>query len=435
MKTRDVAVLAISFTVAMPAIAQVTPPAVLDPSDASLRLWLKSDTLVSAGLGEGDPIYQWVDQSQYGTVMAPRTESNPNGPIGGFPVEEAPHLRYVSINGNNIPSVRFDVSGDAFQTGDPNVDGSGARDRLYQTNNLAPDFDPLDIYDGSSLTTFVVFKPDFTTSTTGGSPEAHGWNAVFGKRGTNSSAYQFSIKNYTNFGNFVFVTYDANEQYHSLANPRPAENLWHVSSMTIVDNPGAADVDVLDILDDGSQSDMSKMVSLGVGKSNGDPLPFIANRNGSVPEPFGIGAFSQNCCGELERFSGNIAELIIFARTLTGQEYSDVEDYLDAKYFAAPPMGVPGDYNENEIVDAADYTVWRNDLGQSVTLANSNPSAATPNVVDQEDYDFWKLNFGNSGSAAAPGASVPEPATLLSLLLGMAGCAAPQFLPRRKFSK
>ena len=77
---------------------------------------------------------------------------------------------------------------------------------------------------------------------------------------------------------------------------------------------------------------------------------------------------------------------------------------------------LPGDYNGNGIVDAADYTVWRDHLGQSVTL----PNDTTPGSVTQADYDVWKSNFGNhSGSGSGASGAVPEPATLLMLLVGM----------------
>ena len=76
---------------------------------------------------------------------------------------------------------------------------------------------------------------------------------------------------------------------------------------------------------------------------------------------------------------------------------------------------LPGDYNGNGIVDAADYTVWRNGLGTTYTLA---------------DYDVWKAHFGmsagiGSGSGAAlPSAAllsptVPEPASAWLTLMGI----------------
>jgi hypothetical protein len=84
-----------------------------------------------------------------------------------------------------------------------------------------------------------------------------------------------------------------------------------------------------------------------------------------------------------------------------------------------------GDYNGNGIVDAADFTVWRDLLGQSITLPGERPDAMTPGLVDQEDYEFWKLHFGEtvggpgSGSAGtSPVTSVPEPPSwMLSLIV------------------
>ena len=80
--------------------------------------------------------------------------------------------------------------------------------------------------------------------------------------------------------------------------------------------------------------------------------------------------------------------------------------------------GVPGDYNGNGIVDAADYTVWRDHLGQTFGLPNR--SSANTGPISTADYDVWKSNFGNhSGSGAGASAGVPEPSTLLMLLVGM----------------
>jgi hypothetical protein len=82
-----------------------------------------------------------------------------------------------------------------------------------------------------------------------------------------------------------------------------------------------------------------------------------------------------------------------------------------------------GDYNGNGIVDAADFTNWRDHLGQTFTLAGENPDAMTPGVVDQEDYNYWKSRFGattnpGSGSLASSSGAVPEPGTWLLALLG-----------------
>src|SRR4051794_40739063 len=81
------------------------------------------------------------------------------------------------------------------------------------------------------------------------------------------------------------------------------------------------------------------------------------------------------------------------------------------------PSRLAGDYNDDGVVDAIDYTVWRNHLGQSMTL----PNDATPGTVTQADYDVWRANFRNqSGSGAGATVTVPEPAAMVLLLLAAA---------------
>lgn len=77
------------------------------------------------------------------------------------------------------------------------------------------------------------------------------------------------------------------------------------------------------------------------------------------------------------------------------------------------PDAVPGDYNADRAVDAADYTIWRDTLGTTTDLrANGDDSGASNNLVDEADYDVWKQHFGNVGGAGASGIRalpIPEP--------------------------
>ncbi len=63
--------------------------------------------------------------------------------------------------------------------------------------------------------------------------------------------------------------------------------------------------------------------------------------------------------------------------------------------------GLPGDYNQNGVVDAADYVAWRKGILVASTTAN---------------YDLWRSNFGahaGSGSGISSESEVPEPKALL----------------------
>ena len=81
------------------------------------------------------------------------------------------------------------------------------------------------------------------------------------------------------------------------------------------------------------------------------------------------------------------------------------------------PQPVNADYNDNGVVDAADYVLWRN----GGPLANE---VHNPGTVNAEDYTEWRSRFGNtSGSGAGVGGgAVPEPAALALFAIGIAAC-------------
>jgi hypothetical protein len=79
---------------------------------------------------------------------------------------------------------------------------------------------------------------------------------------------------------------------------------------------------------------------------------------------------------------------------------------------------VAGDYNLDGAVNAADYTVWRDQLGKNVT-SGTGADGDGNGVVNANDYSFWKTRFGNvsgSGSASQVGA-VPEPSSVIIVVL------------------
>jgi autotransporter-associated beta strand protein len=100
-----------------------------------------------------------------------------------------------------------------------------------------------------------------------------------------------------------------------------------------------------------------------------------------------------------------------------GASGSGAANILD-EYFAGPgiltvaSVGAAGDFNEDGIVDAADYVVWRKGL---------DPSAGAP-----AGYAEFVENFGdNPAGSGGSNQAVPEPGTLLIAMAGvLLACAS-----------
>lgn len=88
---------------------------------------------------------------------------------------------------------------------------------------------------------------------------------------------------------------------------------------------------------------------------------------------------------------------------------------------AAEYPQLPGDFNGNNVVDAADYVVWRYSIGAIGN--NLNADGNRNGVVDADDYHIWRAHFGQSATGIGVGASaraelgVPEPSSFISLLI------------------
>jgi hypothetical protein len=113
--------------------------------------------------------------------------------------------------------------------------------------------------------------------------------------------------------------------------------------------------------------------------------------------------------------------------TLSVEGYTNLEVYLAAAaagQYAYSPLS--GDFNGDGFVDAVDYTVWRNRLGDA-TEADIHHNGDGQNGVDAADYDWWKQRYGNlagAGSGGLASAAVPEPATWLLLAAVALTCSA-----------
>lgn len=82
-------------------------------------------------------------------------------------------------------------------------------------------------------------------------------------------------------------------------------------------------------------------------------------------------------------------------------------------------FGIPGDFNKDGLVDAADYVMWRMGLGTEYS---------------EDDYDDWRDHFGETdgGNGSRSASAVPEPATVIQLIVGAAASCCGWWRRRRK---
>jgi GH25 family lysozyme M1 (1,4-beta-N-acetylmuramidase) len=87
-----------------------------------------------------------------------------------------------------------------------------------------------------------------------------------------------------------------------------------------------------------------------------------------------------------------------------------------------------GDFNRSGNVDAADYVLWRNTMGQAVNIG----TAADGNLngmVDADDYRVWSANFGavygtGLGNTVSSAVAVPETDGRAMIVLVVVGALA-----------
>ncbi len=110
----------------------------------------------------------------------------------------------------------------------------------------------------------------------------------------------------------------------------------------------------------------------------------------------------------------------VFGSGRAGLLHNENDDGVQGVFRFAAAQDTPfvdalaGDFNNDGSVDAADYVVWRKNLGS------------------QDDYNLWRTNFGRPAESGAAVnlvsngiSSVPEASSILLFLLGVALCLAP----------
>ena len=94
--------------------------------------------------------------------------------------------------------------------------------------------------------------------------------------------------------------------------------------------------------------------------------------------------------------------------------------FLDDLMLMVVAPARPGDFNDDNRVDAADYVVWRKNDAANLPLPNDNGL-----TLQSARYDLWRSNFGEmSSSGARSAATVPEPSACMFAYFALLGAAS-----------
>ena len=78
-----------------------------------------------------------------------------------------------------------------------------------------------------------------------------------------------------------------------------------------------------------------------------------------------------------------------------------------------------GDYDNNGIVNTADYVRWAEDFGSEVAIAGTGSDGSGDGIVNAADYTVWLQNLGASTEGVSTAAQIPEPGSLSILIVSL----------------
>ena len=159
------------------------------------------------------------------------------------------------------------------------------------------------------------------------------------------------------------------------------------------------------------------------GSSDLDGLAFVARWNSSVSD--GGQSLTYRDVVSVDVTTGVVSRVLYDVNQPLDILADGLGNLLIVEYnggiLQATPTVLAGDYNRDGAVNAADYIVWRRQLGTEGAnlIADGNRNG----TIEQGDYDVWRNHFGETRDSGAIGTSpttgVPEPLSWVMLLTGV----------------
>ena len=78
-----------------------------------------------------------------------------------------------------------------------------------------------------------------------------------------------------------------------------------------------------------------------------------------------------------------------------------------------------GDYDNNGIVNTADYVRWAEDFGSEVAIAGTGSDGSGDGIVNPADYTVWLQNLGASTAGVSTATQIPETGSLSILIVSL----------------
>jgi hypothetical protein len=188
---------------------------------------------------------------------------------------------------------------------------------------------------------------------------------------------------------------------------------WAVDMLNLAENPGDSAVS--------TSSDTSTIRVHSYKRSDGTVAVMILNES-QTAQTVNVNINGSLLASDGTLFSTTGAGITTTAATGLGNLFSVTNMPGRTIYtYIIPLLQIPGDYNDDGIVDAADYVVWRNAEGTTTQLPNDDDIGGT---VGDAQYQLWRSHFGISnavtGTSSLTHSPVPETSATVMAMFGMA---------------
>lgn len=182
-------------------------------------------------------------------------------------------------------------------------------------------------------------------------------------------------------------------------------------------------------IDDGSMFDERGITSGTTGTSDGaasiDPLDQYGEGWFTQFWHYAVAESDHPTSGTIDAADWESSQVGMFARPLTDGDWDAWTYTVPFDFGAFPdlpvltPTTLLGDYNNDGVVDAADYTTWRATLGDTLP-AGEGADGNQNGLVDEPDLAVWRSHYGQTTSGASQSVAVPEPMSMTTALLCLA---------------